>query len=324
MTRMLLATAALVVVAVPAAADWSGSPYEGRTTYHNSTRPNESAGVKPQGHNAVISPAGKCWLVTTTDLPADAPPGAWKQYIPFKSSAEFESYRAGKGQAGHPPEECAFNMPVSLCGADVGQTGHRALGTVVGPFTYDTGEDVVTLTLRADRQGTGSDYGWSVASQSGSCEADSDPDCSDPDYRAAHPDRCVVQPLNCSDPDYAAQHPAQCGSLDPYCPAGYTASAVLGLTPTYYDASGPGTYNPNTVVGCASPSALATPTSCPASDHQSFQSIRTDAAPYGFPAVWFCGYYGALDNLDYDNQWGDFPTVCANDFGSGAACGAAR
>jgi hypothetical protein len=133
-----------------------------------------------------------------------------------------------------------------------------------------------------------------------------------------------VDPRNCDKPDYAAQHPAQCGPIDPYCPAGYTASVVLGLTPTYYDVSGPGSYNPNTVVGCASSSALATPTRCPASDHQSFQNIRTDAAPYEFPAVWFCGYYGALDNLDYDNQWGDFPTVCANDFGSGAACGAAR
>jgi hypothetical protein len=321
--QLVLSALLLIAGLTPAAAEWSGSPYSGRQEHHIAGRTSDGADIQLRGRDVEIAPQGACWLVNSAGSGAALPPGARAEFIPFRSPRSFDSYRENNVR-GRQAQQCAFNMPVTLCGASVGQTGHRALGTAVGPFTYDTGDEVVTLTLRAERQGSGRDYGWSVASQSGSCDS-SGPGCSDPDYAEAHSAECVApDPRNCDDPDYRATHSAECGAIDPYCPAGYTARVVLGLTPTYYDASGAGSYNPNTVVGCASSSALATPTSCPASDHQSFQSIRTDAAPYGFPAIWFCGYYGALDESDYNDQWGDFPTLCANDFGSGAACGAAR
>lgn len=324
MKQLIVSTILLLAGLTPAVAEWTGNPYSGRQDNHISGRASDGADVKLHGRDVEIAPQGECWLVRSAGSGAALPPGARAEFIPFKSQRSFNSYRQNN-ERGQQARECAFNMPVALCGVDVGQTGHRALGTVVGPFTYDTGEDVVTLTLRADRQGNSSDYGWSISTQSGSCEP-SGPGCSDSVYAAAHPDECrrVPDPQDCTDPIWRASHPAQCGVLDPYCPSGYTAHVVKGLTPTYYDASGPGTYNPNTVVGCASPSALATPTSCPPSDHQSFQSIQTVNGSYGFPVIWFCGYYGALDNVDYDNQWGGFPTLCANDFGSGVACGADR
>lgn len=313
-----------VAVVSPAKAEWSGNPYGGRQDHHIPGRPAEGGDVALHGRDVVLSPQGECWLVRTTapeNVPSQLKGRVRSQFIPFNSRAEFESYLQNNEQ-GRQAKRCAFNMPVSLCGQAVGQTGHRALGTVVGPFTYDDGERSASMTLRADRQGTSNDYGWSIASETGSCEAGLGADCSDPAYAAAHPDQCqrVPEPRNCDNPRYRASHPDECRVPDPYCPAGYTAHVVLELSPTYYDGSGPGTYNPNTVIGCASASALATPTRCPASDYQGFQSFRTESAPYGFPAVWFCGYYGSLDGVDYDSQWGSFPTFCAHDLGSGQSC----
>jgi hypothetical protein len=314
-----------IAVVSPAAAEWSGNPYGGRQDHHIAGRPAEGGDVALHGRDVVLSPQGECWLVRTTapeNVPSQLKGRVRSQFIPFNTRAEFESYLRNNAQ-GQQAKRCAFNTFVELCDGPVGQTGHRALGTVVGPFTYDDGERTASITLRADRQGTDSDSGWSVISRTGSCEAGPAADCSDPAYAAAHPAQCGTSPRDCDDPRYRANHPDQCRAPDPYCPAGYTAHVVLELSPTYYDESGPGTYNPNTFVGCARTSphpALATPVACPPSQHQSVGVRSTRGAPYDFPDVGFCGYHGSLDRVDYANQWGSFPTFCAHEMGSGQSC----
>lgn len=325
---MRIATALVLtfIAAVPAAADWAGDPYSGRQNYHLSGRPSQGADVRTSGREVPVAPQGECWLVrtaspATTRLPA----GARSQFIPFNTRAEFDSYRVNNAQ-GRSAAQCAFNMPVTLCGATVGQTGHRALGTVVGPFVYEDGETTASVTLRADRQGNNSEYGWSVASVTGTCEP-AGPGCSDSDYAAAHPDQCgiPVDPGQCSDPDWRASHPAQCGVADPHCPAGYSTHVLLGLIPTYYDESGgDGHANPHTTVGCArtSPSpALATPLSCRPSTFQSAALLHANPSPYtGLSGIGFCGYGGSLDSIDWNNQWGGFPTFCAHALSTGTTC----
>lgn len=322
MKKLTLSALLILAGLTSAAAEWSGSPYSGRQDYHISGRASDGAEIQLRGRDVEIAPQGECWLTRSAESGTALPPGARAEFIPFRSRSSFESYRQNNTR-GRQAQQCAFNMPVELCGATAGQTGHRALGTVVGPFTYDTGTETVTLTLRADRQGTSDDYGWSVASQSGSCAVGSAADCSDADYAAAHPDQCSVAPRNCDNPQYIATHPEECSAPDPYCPAGYTTHVLLSLVPIYYDESGAAHGNPHTLITCARTSptlALATPTSCRYSQFQLASIRHTSGAAYGFPNVGFCGYDGSLDTRDYNVQWGDFPTFCAHDLGAGSPC----
>ena len=330
--RILAALFILVAVCAPADADWSGSPYAGRQDYHLRARPAQGADIATRGRDVAIAPQNECWLTQTEAPTKHLPAGVRSQFIPFNTRGEFESYRANNAQ-GRQAVQCAFNMPIALCGESVGQTGHRPLGTVVGPFTYEDGDVTASVTLRADRQGKNDDYGWLVQSMTGSCDASLPRDCTDPDYAAAHPAQCnidVPDPRLCDDPAYAVTHPEICGFGDPYCPIGYSTHVLFGLIPRYYDESGgDGHANPHTTVGCAraSPSvALATPVTCRPSTFQQDYVRHTEVQP-GNPSlsdVGFCAYYGSLDTNDWNVQWGAFPTFCAHDLGTGERCSSER
>lgn len=328
--RILCVFFLLVAASAPAAADWSGSPYSGRQDYHLQARPAQGADIATHGRDVAIAPQNECWLTQTEAPTRHLPAGVRSQFIPFNTRAELESYRVNNAQ-GRQAVQCAFNMPVALCGESVGRTGHRPLGTVLGPFTYDDGDAAASVTLRADRQGKNDDYGWSVQSMTGSCDV-SAPDCSDPVYRAAHPDQCTdLSDLDrCADPVYAATHLEQCGPRDPYCPSGYSTHVLIGLIPQYYDESGgDGHANPHTTVSCArtSPSAaLATPVSCrPSAFQQGYvQHTQTQPGHPGLSSVGFCAYYGSLDTIEWTAQWGAFPSFCAHDLGTGERCTSER
>src|SRR3546814_18191061 len=115
------------------------------------------------------------------------PPRSTRTDTLFPYTTLFRS-RANNAQ-GRQAVQCAFNMPVALCGESVGQTGHRPLGTVVGPFTYEDVDVTASVTLRADRQGQTDDYGWSIQYTTGSCEGALVVDCGDTVEEAAPPEK---------------------------------------------------------------------------------------------------------------------------------------
>ncbi len=236
----VVGTAGLVT---PAAAEWSGSPYAGRHDHHLRDRPSQGADVALRGRDVAIAPQGACWLARTAapggGALAGGPAGARSQFIPFNTPAEFDSYRANSAE-GRAARACAFNTTVELCGASVGQTGHRALGTVVGPFSYTDGAISASVTLRAERQGRHDDHGWSIAATAGSCEppaadcapggdAGGDPAGNPAGYLGGECPPPTPDPPGCADPGYASANPAECGPGDPHCPAGFALHLLLDL-----------------------------------------------------------------------------------------------